>query len=120
MKYIITESRLENVVLKYLNYKFTPLGGWNPKEYIEELKDSGGESFIFFEDENDDTFHIWYSTCDNPNVELDGEDCPIVAIPDKEYYTINSLFGEDWKPIFIKWFKKNTKLRVKSVSYLDE
>jgi hypothetical protein len=114
MKYIITESRLEDTILKYLDRTITPFGGWSrPKDYRIELVENEGEIFFFLdEDEEKD---MWYSTCYNPNVELNEDDCPIVTIPDEEYNTLTSLFEENWKPIFIKWFTENTKLPVKSV-----
>lgn len=47
MKYLITESRLEEVILDFLNSNLVPYEGWNPEEYIEELKDGSGELFLF-------------------------------------------------------------------------
>jgi hypothetical protein len=118
MKYIITESRLEDTILKYLDRTITPFGGWSrPKDYRLELAENEGEIFLFLDE--DDEKHMWYSTCYNPYVELDKDECPLVTIPDEEYNTLTSLFEENWKPIFIKWFTENTKLPVKSVDVMD-
>ena len=41
-----------------------------------------------------------------PNVEI---------YDDNKVMTLNSMFGEMWKPIFIKWFENKVKLPVKTL-----
>lgn len=120
MNYIISEqqnNRIITQVLEYLDSNLTPYGGWDsPKDYKKALKSTGGEIFLFLEDtEGGEDKHMWYSTYENPNVHLEKQDSPIVLIPDGDYNSLTGYFGEYWKPVFIKWFKGNTKLPVKTV-----
>jgi hypothetical protein len=107
MKYTITESRLEKVVLDFLDSNLAPYDGWNPEEYIEELKDGSGELYLFWDEDNTDDhmYYLWKALKKRGKVYL----------TDYHYNFLTDLFGEHWKPIFIKWFEENTKLPVKSV-----
>lgn len=42
-----------------MNSNLVPYEGWNPEEYIEELKDGSGELFLFWDDDDTDD-HIYY------------------------------------------------------------
>lgn len=107
MKYIITESRLGEVIVDFLDSNLTPYDGWNPEEYIEELEDDNGELFLFWDEDNTDNhmYYLWKALKKRGKVYL----------PDETYDFLTDLFGEHWKPVFIKWFEENTKLPVKSV-----
>jgi len=105
MKYIITESRLEKVVLDFLDSNLTPFDGWNPEEYMDEVE-SSGELFLFLEEDSEDS--IFYIS---ENLNEKGR----VFLPDETYDYLTDLFGKYWKPVFIKWFEENTKLPTKSV-----
>jgi hypothetical protein len=107
MKYIITESRLEKVIVDFLNSNFTPFDGWDPEEYIEKLEDDNGELYLFWDEDNTDDhmYYLWKALKKRGKVYL----------TDYHYNFLTDLFGEHWKPIFIKWFEENTKLPVKSV-----
>ena len=111
MKYIIANSRLEKLILEYLDSNLTPYDGWNPEEYIEELKDGSGELFLFWDDDDTD-YHIYYLA---KSSKKKGR----VFLPDETYNYLSDLFGEYWKPIFIKWFEENTKLPIRSVENIS-
>jgi len=127
MKYIITEDqndRLKNYIIDYFDKYLTPYGGWKPhKEYLEELKDTSGEIFFFFEelrDEGDieDYPHIRYYSCSNFLVSR--YDCPLIVISDKVFCDLNALPVDLWKPIFIEWFQGHTKLPLKKINTLND
>lgn len=132
MKYIITkqqEEKLESIIIEQLNSKLTPFGGWNPKKYKEDLNHpfSDSEIFISLEDLGDDEDrdadqyeHIFYSRCDNPNYEYEGNgDCPEVVLDSLKWNFFQSMFGDIWQPIFLKWFEKNSKLPVARVRHSE-
>jgi hypothetical protein len=108
MKYIITESRLENIILEFLNSNFVPYDGWDPEGYRKELQNST-EIFLFLDNLDTDE-SMWYNRGGKSKKRY-----PVIVIPHEKYKTLTNLFGEYWKPIFIKWFEENTKLPVKSV-----
>ena len=105
MKYLITESRLEKVVLDFLDSNLVPYDGWNPEQYMDEVE-SSGELFLFLEEDSEDS--IFYIS---ENLNKKGK----VYLPDETYDSLTDLFGKYWKPVFIKWFEENTKLPTKSV-----
>lgn len=126
MKYIITEDqsdRIKSYVIEYLDKNLTPFKGWDPtKEYKERLKHNDGELFLklnvirdfgSFEENN----HMWYSTCDNPDVSFYDMECPLIALPKGHLSALEGYFGNMWKPIFIEWFQNNTGLKLKNVRY---
>lgn len=107
MKYIITESRLGEVIVDFLDSNLTPFEGWNPEGYIEELKDGSGELFLFWDDDDTDD-HMYYL---GKSSKKKGR----VFLPDETYNYLTDLFGKYWKPVFIKWFEENAKLPIRSV-----
>jgi hypothetical protein len=127
MKYIITEDqndRLKNYIIDYFDKNLTPYGGWKShKEYLEELEDTSGDIFFFFEelgDEGDieDYPHIRYYSCSNFLVSR--YDCPLIVISDKVFRGLNALPVDLWKPIFIEWFQDHTKLPIKKINTLND
>lgn len=122
MKIIITESQiqgLEDTIKDFIESNFVPEHGWmSTKEYLQDMKVTGGEIFIPLENpEGDSDFHIWYSLCDNSNLAgpLDPKICPVVMIPATVYDSLDGFFGDFWKPIFKIWFTKKTGLKFKSI-----
>lgn len=125
MKYIITEDqsdRIKSYVVEYLDKNLTPFKGWvSSKDYKRKLRENLGEIFFYlqgldlgsFEDYN----HMWYSTCDNQNTPMYGEECPLITIPKGHLSVLEGYFGNMWKPIFIEWFQTNTGLKLKNVRY---
>jgi hypothetical protein len=124
MKYIVTEtqlkrvnnsfnsSRLEKDIFDFFDENLTPDEGWKRhKDYKSELEDSSGELFL---DLSYGDKHIWYSICDNQNLDLpipQGH-CPLVSIPDSIYNSLNGYFGKYWIDLFRKWFYQHTGLEV--------
>jgi hypothetical protein len=120
MKYVITEQQEEKLIdaiQKYLDSHLTPYEGWeSPKSYRMDVEDIGEIFFFLVESDGDgEDEHMWYSACDEPLVK-DG--CPLVALPDAKYDALNAFFGDIWKPIFLEWFKNNTKLPIVKVDSL--
>jgi len=121
MKYVITESRLDETITNYLyqifdveNIHYTV-----PYEYDDETGEEGDDDtrmeFYIGDYENDDSCFKYY-TCDyfdegsNPK-----EICPIVGV-DYPYDTkLNGYFGDKWHEPFKKWFTENFDLPVKTV-----
>ena len=122
MKYVITESRLEESILYYINEIFdvNDIHSTNPLEWDEET----GEEW---EDENRVVFYIgdykgedegcfyWYA-CDyfNPNSPA-SEKCPIVSVELKYKKQLDGYFGDLWYGTFKKWFKEHFELPVKTI-----
>jgi hypothetical protein len=122
MKYIITESKLENLIIEYIDKIFdvNDIHSTNP---LEDDDETGEE----WEDENRVVFYIgdyngedegcfyWYA-CDyfNPNSPA-SEICPMVSVDVQYEKQLNAYFGDLWKEPFKKWFKEHFELPVKTI-----
>ena len=121
MKVVISESRLEKVVIDYLNDLYYPDYGWNENtrhgSYQEDV-DKWGD-IVFFIDDVDS--YIYYGCNANAGPEdeyfagyghLHNYKCPLLSIYPVVAKRLDSTFGDIWKPIFKKWFETNTGLEV--------
>lgn len=127
MKYIITEdqqNKLIDIILRYLNTNLVPGDGWKSKKYYQEEMDSNYEMFFMFgpeDEEYGDNPHMWYSLCDNPNLDspIREDKCPLISIDSKKYDSLDGYFGPRWQELFKRWFTKNTGLPVVYVDRQD-
>jgi len=122
MKYIITESKLEESILYYINELFdvNNINSTHPLEYDEET----GEEW---DDNNRVTFYIgdyngdeegcfyWYA-CDyfTPHSTA-SRNCPIVTVENEYKNQLDGYFGSMWHEPFKKWFKEHFELPVKTI-----
>jgi hypothetical protein len=133
MKYIISEQqndRLKKIMFHFLDSYLTPFGGWKPEKLQKELNDRFGDNELFiplidlenqYDEDWDDTEHIFYSSCENPNYNYKRNgDCPEVLIPDHIFDMLNDSFGEKiWKPVFFEWFTERSSLPVVRIRKFD-
>jgi len=116
MKYTITESRLNKIILDYFEKSLTPFNGWDStNSYKFEIEQNSGELFLFLEDgDANNESHMWYSECNNLNLSgpLPEGHCPVVTIPTTIYNSLTAYFGDEWKSIFKKWFEHKTGLPI--------
>lgn len=110
MKYIITESRLEEFIYEYLDENYTPDTGWlAPVHYKRYVDRSGSYEFI---------------VDDKVAFALVGKSKNKVLFPipntlllwEHTETNLTNLFGELWKPVMVRWFKYNTGLQVEQLS----
>ena len=121
MKVLITESRLEKLVIDYLDDIYVPDYGWNENNrygsYQQDVDKFG--DLVFFIDDQDS--YIYYGCNANAGPEdeffagyghLHNYKCPLLSVYPAVAQRLDSTFGDIWKPIFKKWFEKNTGLEV--------
>ena len=122
MKYIISESRLEESILHYINELFdvNEIHINNPLEYDdetgEEWEDTNRLQFYIGDyDVEDEGCFFWYD-CDyfNPN-SASSEKCPIVVVDDEYKNQLDGYFGDMWHEPFKKWLKEHFELPVKTI-----
>ena len=122
MKVVITESRLESLIIDYLNDSYYPDYGWkgNSKSDIgyQDEVDKWGDIVFFVDDQES---YIYYGCNANAGPEdeffagyghLHNYECPLLSIYPYMSQRLDSAFGDIWKPIFKKWFEDNTGLKV--------
>lgn len=122
MKVVITESRLESLIIDYLNDSYYPDYGWKGNSmsdigYQDEV-DKWGDILFFVDDRES---YIYYGCNANAGPEdeffagyghLHNYECPLLSISPYMSQRLDSAFGDIWKPIFKKWFEDNTGLEV--------
>lgn len=108
---VVTESRLDNFIYQYLDDYFRPDYNWGPDLhdfYRKDVKKHGYYDFTI----NGRTMFVYllrplYLNLKNKTL----------LIYDNIYLPMNRMFGERWKPVFMKWFDDHTGLDVEDVKY---
>jgi hypothetical protein len=124
MKYIIAESRLENIVIEYLNGMFdvSNVNYTNPIEYNydtrEEYEDETRVEFYLGDyEDGETTIFKWYD-CGYFNPGSSAQDiCPTVVIEHPYDDRLIAYFGDKWEEPFKKWFTENFDLPIKTVEW---
>lgn len=117
MKVLITESRLEKLVMDYLDDIYIPDYGWSyPFVYRKDVKQYG--DLVFFI--NDQDSYVYYGCnagSENDRLfasygNLHNYKCPLLSVYPHVGERLAMMFGDIWEPIFKKWFEEHTGLEV--------
>ena len=130
MKYLITESKLEQAIYQYIDNLFASQNG-NTEIYKIPAIDEDGDVEGAYDFVNDDyyeegnqlfswTGREYYDNEKRKNYMSKGikfiDLAPIVEIHDEnKVRTLNLIFNEMWKPIFNKWFQDKVNLPIKTL-----
>jgi hypothetical protein len=126
MKVVITESRLESLIIDYLNDSYYPDYGWkgNSKSDIgyQDEVDKWGDVLFFVDDRES---YIYYGCNANAGPEdeffagyghLHNYKCPLLLIYPRVGQELTSLFGNRWLSVFKEWFEEKTGLEVAQIT----
>lgn len=129
MKIIITESKLNQAVIDYLNDTYdTNNIGWTYG--IDDWGNEVDYAIEFYEgdyEEGDNTVFRWYGedywTSEEGELWTDEyikemkDKSPQLEIYDNTLYrTLNGYFGDKWKQLFIDWFWDKFHVPVKTIN----
>jgi hypothetical protein len=121
MKYIITESKLNEYILSVIEEMF-PVDDINYTEADDFNGNPDDSAYVFYRGdyENDEVIFRWYSKdyWDGTGEAVDYRirQSPLLVFEDSNtFYEINSMFPNLWKPIFIKWFYESFSLPIKTI-----
>ena len=107
MKVIISESKFEQGIIRYLDLKFYPDYNWAGDEYYrEEVNKHGSIDFYV----NDERLYYYFNS---GNVKS-------LMVFMEISQDLNRLFHNKWVPVFTKWFEQNTGLKVDWTTYYDD
>jgi len=126
MKYIITESRLKNTIIEYLNelYDVDDINSTNPYEYDSETEEEYEDPNVLeyyrgdYDGPHDSDFVFRWI---DPEYFAGGDyvglqkKCPILEVHDTEGETLDAYFGNNWHAPFKEWFQVNFRLPVKTI-----
>jgi hypothetical protein len=133
MKYLITESKLEQVIYDYIDKLFAAENGKTEIHKLNSLGEDDKEiegaydlvNDDYYDGDNQDYLFSWtgreyYDNEKRKNYMSKGikfiDLAPIVEIHDEsKVRTLNLIFNEMWKPIFNKWFQDKVNLPVKTL-----
>lgn len=120
MKYIISESKLDETITNYLNsmFPFDEVNYSHPYEEFEDGSEGDDENrviFYFGDAMDDETIFYWYG-CGYFNPNSPAQDiCPTVSLESRFENVLSGYFGDLWKKPFMLWFTENFDLPVKTV-----
>lgn len=113
MKFIITESKIDNIILNFLNMEFIPDYDWGPELfdfYKNEVDKYGSVDFYV----NDEVVFTYFG-------EWDGYDYLYrLEVYNHVSEILDNVFGSRWVPVLKNWFEKNTNLEVKEMRVYGE
>jgi hypothetical protein len=122
MKYIITESKLEETIISYFDELFDiqDLHWTHPYDYDDETGEEGEDEsrieFYIGDYQGTDEGCFRYYFCDYFQADSRAiDECPIISLESQYTDTLNSYFGDRWHEPFKKWFAKNFDLPVKTI-----
>jgi hypothetical protein len=126
MKYTITEGRLNNAIIEYLNelYNVADINWVNPYQYDDDTGEEWEDNNIidFYKGDYDGPYDSdfcfrWigpeYYSKEGPIALY--KMSPILEVHENEGNTLNSYFGDKWRELFKKWFKENFELPIKTI-----
>ena len=124
MKYLITESKLEETIMNYFDELFDiqDLNWTHPYEYDDEAGEEGDDEnrIEFYKGDYSDMdtcfryYKCGYFNASSPSQEI----CPEVSAEHPYSATLTGYFGNMWQEPFKKWIKINFDLPVKTVDYI--
>ena len=109
MKYIITESKYNDIVTKYLNDRIYPDYGWISTDDYESEINAFGYIDFHINDKRGYSYYDRYSKQGTVHQQMDVKFLIILPWLNKE---LTDFFSLRWKPIFKEWFETNTGLEV--------
>jgi hypothetical protein len=123
MRYVITESKLESVIMTYLDdiFDVDDINWTNPYDIIDDETGEEGddESRILFYigdyNGDEDGCFMWYGCEYFDEGSKAKELCPIVQLEHPYDIKLDGYFGDKWHEPFKKWFTNHFELSVKTI-----
>jgi hypothetical protein len=103
MKYLFTESKINKIILDYLNDNVYPDYDWGPDLYDfyrDEIRKYNSYSFPI----NDVEAYAFYGEYAN--------DKNVLEISEWLSNKLTALFGDNWQPVFNDWFEERSGLKI--------
>lgn len=122
MKYVITESKLNGVIIEYLNglYDVADINWVNPYQYDDETGEEWEDDNIidFYKGDYDGPYDSnflfrWIGPERDDSYEY--HNAPFLEVHEEQGEILNAYFGDRWKEPFKAWFKKNFELPIKTI-----
>ncbi|MDB0072788.1 hypothetical protein N9E79_00760 [bacterium] len=111
MKVIITESKINDVIRKYLYQNYMP------DTFSRFDTETPEERFKFFKNKvyNEGLYHFYKNGEESWSYFGDWDGAGEVGIEEEVEDELNGLFGDKWIPVFKGWFEEITGLEVGAI-----
>lgn len=119
MKYIITENKINELILKYIN-DYYDLGDINYSRYVDDYGNETNVIEYYIGDWSDGViiFYLYEKNHWSKDNQYKINLSPILVIEDQEFtHKLNGMFGKLWIPVFKTWFEDNFNEKVKTIDY---
>jgi hypothetical protein len=118
MRYIISESKLEETIINYFDELFSvdDINSTHPYEEFDDGTEGEDENRIEFYkgDYGDEDTCFSYYKCDYFTPYSGArENCPMIQVEKKYERILDGYFGDTWREPFKKWFWETFDLRIK-------
>ena len=110
MKYLIPESKINKIILDYLNDNVSPDYNWGHglhDFYRDEIEKYNQYTFPINGDDGY-TYYGYYSGHKN-----------VLEISEWLSDKLTALFGDNWQPVFNDWFEERSGLKI-GTTIIDE
>jgi hypothetical protein len=123
MKLIITENKLNNLILNYIEDMF-PVNEINYTEFEDENGNPDDSAYSFYigdYDDGEETIFRWYGKeywrgDDTEILRHRIERSPVLFFEDSNNIDkLNAMFGDKWEPVFKQWFDEHFGLEINKV-----
>ena len=120
MKIILSEEKITNLILNYLDDNY---GDLNSTSAFDEDGNDDWCGVIFYRNDysDEDVVFRWYDKCwwnseSSDNAKEHFEKSPMIIFENtNDINALNSYFGNRWKSVFRYWFQKNYDNQVKTI-----
>jgi|LauGreDrversion4_2_1035121.scaffolds.fasta_scaffold382419_1 hypothetical protein len=102
MKILITESKVNDIILKYLKDNIEPDYSWGPELHDFYKEDVARHGYYDFTINDSLSYSYW----------LEDDYTGRLEVMPRVYDELDGLFGHMWEDLFVEWFEKNSGLKV--------
>ena len=121
MKYIITENKLNDIILNFINNYYNvdeihsnPYHDEDGNPTANSIEYYLGDYYVDYEE----VFRLYNEGYWTEPGDFRKKLSPILMIENEDFVShLNSMFHDKWKPVFKEWFEKNFGEEVKTIDF---
>ena len=121
MKYIITENKLNDIILNFINNYYNvdeihsnPYHDEDGNPTANSIEYYLGDYYVDYEE----VFRLYNEGYWTEPGDFRKKLSPILMIENGDFVShLNSMFHDNWKPVFKEWFEENFGEKVKTIDF---
>ena len=120
MKYIISESRLNGIIVQFLDDTFHADHIWGPELYPLYKHEMDRHGYYEFHNKYDIPLYAYVGKDNLVSGYMDKVGAKTIMIRPAVWQVLDNYFGDRWESVFVKWFEDNTGLSVEHLVKYEE